>query len=296
LTPASTAGVLTANSAGRFPIGFFNPALSYKAILKDSAGATITTINPIYVAADYLDSSDLVGYLTQAGGGQMTGPLNQAEGAAIASATTVDLDAATGNMIHITGTTTITGMTLAAGRHRWLVFDGALILTHSANLILPGSANITTVAGDMALVIGEGSGVTRMFLYTLANGKPLIEPAEWLVSVGDETTAITVGTAKRTFRAPHALTLDAIPRGSLTAASSSGAVQVDINKNSTTIFTTELTIDQSETTSETAVAPSVLDGTITFADNDQITIDIVAAGATAAGLKVLLRGYRRNRS
>ena len=119
-------------------------------------------------------------YLPKAGG-TMTGPLgltgaalNEAEGDAIASATTVDLDAATGNFLHITGTTAITTVTLGQGRGRTVVFDGALTLTNGANLILPTGANITTAAGDVAVFRGEGTGVTRCVAYTRANGQPLV--------------------------------------------------------------------------------------------------------------------------
>lgn len=113
-------------------------------------------------------------------GGTMTGALgftgaavNEAEGNAIASATTVDLDAATGNFLHITGTTAITTVTLGQGRERTVVFDGALTLTNGANLILPTGANITTAAGDVAVFRGEGTGVTRCVAYTRASGQPI---------------------------------------------------------------------------------------------------------------------------
>ena len=58
----------------------------------------------------------------------------------IASASTVDLSAATGDLVHITGTTAITAFsTQTAGNERTIVFDGALTLTHNAtSLILPG--------------------------------------------------------------------------------------------------------------------------------------------------------------
>lgn len=101
----------------------------------------------------------------------MTGPLNEAEGAAIASAATVNLDTATGNFVHITGTTTITAITLAQGAERTIVFDGALTLTNGASLILPTGANITTAAGDCAVFRGEGSGVVRCVNYLRANGQ-----------------------------------------------------------------------------------------------------------------------------
>ena len=78
----------------------------------------------------------------------------------IASATTTSLSTATGGYVHITGTTTITSFgSHKAGHLHQVVFDGALVLTHHAtDLILPGAANITTVAGDSAIFRSEGDG------------------------------------------------------------------------------------------------------------------------------------------
>ena len=98
--------------------------------------------------------------------------LNLAKGADVASATTCDIGAATGNLIHITGTVTITGLgTVQAGTQRIVVFDGALILTHNVtSLILPSGANITTATGDTALFVSEGSGNWRCSFYQRASG------------------------------------------------------------------------------------------------------------------------------
>ena len=114
--------------------------------------------------------TDLLPFVPAAGG-QFTGKVQFAEGAAIASASTINLDAATGNFLHITGTTNIGTITLAQGNWVLLCFDGILTLTNGANLVLHG-ANITTAAGDMLLCIGEGSSVTRG-IYFRANGLPL---------------------------------------------------------------------------------------------------------------------------
>ncbi len=87
-------------------------------------------------------------------------PLNEALGANIASATTINLTTATGNTVHITGTTTITTVTLGAGMIRDVIFDGILTLTHHATTNnLPGGANITTAANDRARYIGDGTTV-----------------------------------------------------------------------------------------------------------------------------------------
>jgi hypothetical protein len=85
----------------------------------------------------------------------------------IASATATPLGTATSEYVVISGTTTITSFTTAtAGVRRLVRFSGALTLTHNATtLILPGAANITTVAGDTALFVSEGSGNWRALFY-----------------------------------------------------------------------------------------------------------------------------------
>lgn len=90
-------------------------------------------------------------------GDTLTGLLQGARSTAIASATTTNLATLTGNFAHVTGVTTITGFgTVTAGTQIQLTFDGILILTHNAtSLILPGSANITTQAGDCGVFISE---------------------------------------------------------------------------------------------------------------------------------------------
>lgn len=103
--------------------------------------------------------------------------MDEAKNPNVAAAATVNLSsgAGTGNLVHITGTTPITAITLPSGAERTLVFDAATILTNSANLILPGAANITTAAGDTAIVRGDGAGVVRMIEYQRATGRALVE-------------------------------------------------------------------------------------------------------------------------
>lgn len=96
------------------------------------------------------------------------------KGSDIASASTVDLANATGDYIDITGTTTITSFgTVSAGMRFILQFDDALTLTHNGtSLVLPGAANITTAAGDHAILESLGSGNWRCVAYSRASGLP----------------------------------------------------------------------------------------------------------------------------
>lgn len=82
------------------------------------------------------------------------------KGANIASAASIDLGAATGSWVDITGTTGISALGTADEGDEILVrFLGALVLTYNATtLILPWGTDIKTAAGDFALFRSLGSG------------------------------------------------------------------------------------------------------------------------------------------
>jgi phage-related tail fiber protein len=112
------------------------------------------------------------------------------------------------------------------------------------------------------------------------------------VACSDETSILTAGAPKVTFRMPYAMELASI-KGSLTTAQGAGSIfTVDVNKNGTSILSTKLTIDNGEKTSVTAAAAAVLSDTSLAAD-DEVTIDIDQIGdGTATGLKVYLIGLQ----
>lgn len=117
-------------------------------------------------------------------------------------------------------------------------------------------------------------------------------PIEIQVACSDETTALTTGTAKITFRTPCAMTVTAV-RASLTTAQTSGNIfTVDINEGGTSILSTKLTIDNTERTSTTAATAPVISDT-SLADDAEMTVDIDQIGdGTAKGLKVTIIGTR----
>lgn len=110
------------------------------------------------------------------------------------------------------------------------------------------------------------------------------------IAVSDESTALTTGTAKVTFRMPFAFALTGV-RASVTTAPTGSVLTVDINEGGASILSTKLTIDASEKTSTTATTPAVISDTA-LADDAEITIDIDTVGSTVAGagLKVYLIG------
>ena len=112
-----------------------------------------------------------------------------------------------------------------------------------------------------------------------------------VITIGSESGAVSTGTGKISFRMPYAFTVTAV-RASLRTAQASGSIlTIDINETSTSILSTLLTIDNTETTSATAAVPPVISDA-SIANDAVITIDVDQIGdGTAAGLKVTIIGY-----
>lgn len=105
------------------------------------------------------------------------------QGADVASAGTLVLNGTGGDILNITGTTTITAVTLNQGRYKVCRFTGAVTLTNGASLVIPGSANYTTAANDIVIFISIGnSGVVYAAIFP-ASGKAVISPANATTSV-----------------------------------------------------------------------------------------------------------------
>lgn len=94
-------------------------------------------------------------------GDTLTGPLNGAMGAPIASSATINLNTVTGDTVHVTGSEQISTIILAAGAERTVIFDSTPILVHSASLVLPGGTNIMVTAGQTLKFVGDAGGVVR---------------------------------------------------------------------------------------------------------------------------------------
>jgi hypothetical protein len=166
--------------------------------------------------------------------------------------------------------------------------------THTFNLPTASATNRGALStADWTAFNGKfntPTGTTSQ--YVRGDGSLASLPFELVVAASDETTALTAGTAKITFRMPRAVTLTAV-RASLTTAQASGSIfTVDINESGTSILSTKLTIDNTEKTSTTAATPPVISDA-NLADDAEMTIDIDQIGdGTAKGLKVTLIGTR----
>lgn len=119
-----------------------------------------------------------------------------------------------------------------------------------------------------------------------------VKEEAFVVSLSDETTALTVGTGKAEFRFPYAFTITGV-RASVTTAPTGSTIIVDINEAGVSILSTKLSIDATEKTSTTAATAAVVSDN-SIADDGIITFDVDQVGSTVAGagLKVTIIGER----
>jgi len=183
--------------------------------------------------------------------------------------------------------------------------DGEVKLGFNGDLYPSVASKVMTTTGDLVRYDSQreryGIGATGTVL-TVVAGLPAWASAGHVtqsraleVAASDESTAITTGTAKITFRMPFAMTLsagEAGVRASLTGAgSTSGTTTVDINEGGSTILSTKCTVDDGDLTSVGA-SSAVVVSDVNLADNASITVDIdaVTGGADETGLKIQLIG------
>ena len=154
-----------------------------------------------------------------------------------------------------------------------------------------GTTSGTVAAGNDSRFVPSG-GTTGQFLRKSSN---VDHDDAWaslsdvfVLACSDETTALTTGTNKIRFRMPYAGTLTAV-RASVNTAPTGAALVVDINEAGTTLLSTKLSIDATETSSTTAATPAVISDSA-LADNAEISVDIdqIGSSVAGAGLKVML--------
>ena len=175
----------------------------------EAAGTGITSARHDVHDEDLADAIDAT--LLKDGGNKMAGlidaggfgfsnlaTLGSAAEVTIASSSTTDLLGSAALFNVISGTTTITSLGTGTNRVKVARFSGALTLTHnSTSLILPGGANIVTAAGDVMIVVSDGSSNARVVSYQRAAVVPLqnsipYAPGLVLLTSGTVSSAATL--------------------------------------------------------------------------------------------------------
>ena len=185
----STPTGITPNDVGAEPaLGFTPENAANKAIAN---GYASLDANSEVVQLPIGAAAATAGAILQADGTWVLRQPVDAAGAAIASAATVDLTAATGNLVHITGTTAVSAWTMNSGQRVKCVADAALPLTYNAttNALNSGAANVTLAAGDRFDVYSDGTTV-RVDVHK-ATGGP-VKPLDGLYLYGTANQSVTV--------------------------------------------------------------------------------------------------------
>lgn len=118
-----------------------------------------------------------------------------------------------------------------------------------------------------------------------------------IVAGSDESTVLSVSSpnAVITFRFGYQMTISELRTSLTTAGSGGGVTEVDILVNNVSIFSTRLSIDSGQTTSEGASVPYALANLPTIIqDNDEVKVIItqVTNEPTETGLKIMFNGTR----
>jgi len=214
----------------------------------------------------------------------------------ISNTGTVTLPTDTDTLVGRATTDTLTNKTLTSpvlttpqindtsADHQYVVAVSELAADRTVTLPLLGAADEFTFNDHTQTLTNKTISASSNTISAL--------PVEIGMACSDETTALTTGTAKATFRMPHAMTLTAV-RASVTTAPVGSVLTVDINEGGSTILSTKITIDASEKTSTTAATPPVISDSA-LADDAEITVDIDTVGSSTAGagLKIWLIGTR----
>lgn len=116
-------------------------------------------------------------------------PFDEGKGTNIASAATLNLESMAGNYAVVSGTATVTAITLNAGATRRVRASGAFTINNNSLIKVQGGSNYTATVGDLFFIWGDDAGVTYVVPFPVSTSPGGIQP----VSLGG--TGLSSGTS-----------------------------------------------------------------------------------------------------
>lgn len=179
---ADVAATMIAESEGNY---------RFKAvIIAGTADTVLTEVNE--AVQEFFNKGGETVFETTEMGINVLGNLNTNQASDVASSTSVDLEAIGGNIVNITGTTTISSIVLGPGRFRLVRFAGSLTLTNSSSLNM-GGTDVVTHADDYIIFAGFSDGTVGAISSStggLISGKYI--SSDRLASVGATSGQVTL--------------------------------------------------------------------------------------------------------
>lgn len=203
----------------------------------------------------------------------------------------------------------VSGSTFAdAGRHKVIQLTGSPGAVRTVTIVPNTLQKVYIVENqtdqDVVIAQGSGSSVTILSKHnatvycdgggTTASVYLISSSVETLtIAVSDETTDLTTGVEKVTFRIPYDFLLTDV-RASVSAAPVGANLIIDVNASAVSLLSSKLVVDANDTTSVGSSNDHVI-STAELPDDVEITIDIDQVGAVQAGkgLKVSLIGRKQ---
>ena len=156
------------------------------------------------------------------------------------------------------------------------------VFTSSTGLNILNFSGISLQVGGVAVpTISSTDTFSNKTLTYASNTIDFCTPPIWF---GDQYSNLTTGTNKGYYTIPgnQTFTVTSVTGKLITAGTGATLVTIDVNESGTSILSTRLTFDASETSSTTAATPAVISDSSIAADAT-ISVDVDSVGNTTPG-------------
>jgi hypothetical protein len=251
------------------------------------SNTTIESSKQVAYLNDLVSDANTARPLTAGGTGgtsQITGWDGlSAKGTDIASAGTINLTTATGPRVDITGTTTITAVTLAAGSIRIARATGIFQITASASLVVnkSTSVNYTTAVGDLLIFIADGSVVSVTSIGS--GGTAATTSAAGIVELATTTEAFQASSSSLAVTPAGLANLYSLALNNAIQIADLQGVRLNMAGGIADAYDSETDVDTATSTGETYDATNDLYSPSSTAGTDQLP---TMTSATTSGVTI----------